>query len=95
MVAEKGVRWNVGKVFLQRRMIYQFNVRPETGYGRPPLINLQQYYVEGYLVERALRMQTSSTCAWKSTVGGVACTGRGRTQLDTPEVATVSCANTS
>ena len=32
-----------------------FDLLPETGHERPAFINLQQYYVEGYLVERALR----------------------------------------
>ena len=33
--------------------LYSFDLLPEAGHARPAFINLQQYYVEGYLVERA------------------------------------------
>lgn len=49
----KGVSWNVGKVFLKDALLYRFDLLPETGHRRPAFINLQQYYVEGFLVERA------------------------------------------
>jgi 3-(3-hydroxy-phenyl)propionate hydroxylase len=52
MVA-KGVTWNVGKVFQGDELIYQFDLLPEPGHKRPAFINLQQYYVEKFLVERA------------------------------------------
>ena len=52
MVA-KGVSWNVGKVFLRDAQVYRFDLLPDAGHERPAFINLQQYYVEGYLAERA------------------------------------------
>ncbi len=52
MVA-KGVSWNVGKVFLRDEQVYSFDLLPDPGHERPAFINLQQYYVEGYLAERA------------------------------------------
>ena len=52
MVA-KGVSWNVGKVFLRDEQVYRFDLLPDAGHERPAFINLQQYYVEGYLAERA------------------------------------------
>jgi len=55
MVA-KGVSWNVGKVFLKDEQVYRFDLLPETGHERPAFINLQQYYVEGYLAERAAEL---------------------------------------
>jgi 3-(3-hydroxy-phenyl)propionate hydroxylase len=48
----KGVVWNTGKVFLQDRMLYQFDLLPESGHKRPAFINLQQHYLEQFLVER-------------------------------------------
>jgi 3-(3-hydroxy-phenyl)propionate hydroxylase len=53
-MVEKGVSWNLGKVFFQDELVYTFNLLPESGHRRPAFINLQQYYVEGYLYERAL-----------------------------------------
>jgi 3-(3-hydroxy-phenyl)propionate hydroxylase len=69
-MVEKGVSWNVGKVFLQDELIYTFNLLAETGHARPAFINLQQYYVEGYLAERAV--QTANLqMRWKSTITGL------------------------
>ncbi len=69
-MVEKGVSWNVGKVFLQDELIYTFNLLPETGHARPAFINLQQYYVEGYLAERAQETENLQM-RWKSTVIGL------------------------
>jgi len=56
-MVDKGVVWNVGKVFFDERQVYDFNLLPEKGHKRPAFINLQQYYFEQYLVERALELQ--------------------------------------
>lgn len=55
-MVDKGVSWNVGKVFFKNDLVYQFNMLPESGHERPAFINLQQYYAEAYLVERALQL---------------------------------------
>ena len=69
-MVEKGVSWNVGKVFLQDELIYTFNLLPETGHARPAFINLQQYYVEGYLAERAMQLDKLQM-RWKNNVVGL------------------------
>ncbi|WP_144107689.1 FAD-dependent oxidoreductase [Paraburkholderia sp. BCC1886] len=69
-MVEKGVSWNVGKVFLQDDLVYTFNLQPESGHHRPAFINLQQYYVEGFLLERAQQMDNLEI-RWKSKVVGV------------------------
>ncbi|MES3025608.1 MAG: FAD-dependent oxidoreductase [Pseudomonadota bacterium] len=66
---DKGVRWNVGKVFLQNAQIYQFDLLPEGGNQMPAFINLQQYYVEDYLVQRALACPGLSV-RWQHKVTG-------------------------
>ena len=48
----KGVTWQVGRVFHGENQVYEFNLLPEAGHQFPAFINLQQYYVEQYLVER-------------------------------------------
>ncbi len=55
-MVDKGVSWNVGKVFLKDKPLYGFDLLPEPGHSRPAFINLQQYYVEGYLAERAAQL---------------------------------------
>ncbi|MEP4031595.1 FAD-dependent oxidoreductase [Roseibium polysiphoniae] len=54
---EKGVVWNVGKVFFGDRKVYDFNLLPEEGHKHPAFVNLQQYYCELYLVERVRQLQ--------------------------------------
>ena len=69
MVA-KGVSWNVGKVFFKDEQIYSFDLLPEAGHERPAFINLQQYYVEGFLAARAAELPLIDL-RWKNKVVGV------------------------
>ena len=66
----KGVKWHVGKVFFRDEQVYQFDLLPEDGHARPAFINLQQYYVEGYLAERAAQLPLIDL-RWKNKVVGV------------------------
>ena len=52
-MVEKGVTWSRGRVFHREDPVYSFDLLPEGGHGRPAFINLQQYYVEGFLLDRA------------------------------------------
>ena len=67
---EKGVSWNLGKIFFHEKMVYEFNLLPETGHRRPAFINLQQYYLEGYLFERAGELPLIDV-RWKNKVTAV------------------------
>ena len=69
MVA-KGVSWNVGKVFSKDDHVYTFNLLAEDGHQRPAFINLQQYYVEGYLCDAVLK-RSDIDVRWKSKVVGI------------------------
>ncbi|WP_315811971.1 FAD-dependent oxidoreductase [Bradyrhizobium sp. SZCCHNR2028] len=51
-MVDKGVVWNVGRIFHGPSELYQFNLLPEPGHKRPAFINLQQFYAEAYLVDR-------------------------------------------
>jgi 3-(3-hydroxy-phenyl)propionate hydroxylase len=55
-VVDKGVTWNVGRTFHGDREVFAFNLLPEAGHQRPGMVNLQQYHLEQYLVERALQL---------------------------------------
>ena len=84
-MVDKGVSWNVGKVFLQNEQLYEFNLLPEEGHERPAFINLQQYYAEAYLVERALRLP-GIDIRWHNKVTAVAPRGDGALlTVSTPE----------
>jgi len=69
-MVDKGVSWNVGKIFFDQELVYSFDLLPECGHGRPAFINLQQYYVEGYLVERAAEL-ANLAIRWKHRVAGL------------------------
>ena len=49
---EKGIVWNVGKVFQDDRMVYEFDLLPEAGHANPAFINLPQPYFEKFLFEQ-------------------------------------------
>jgi 3-(3-hydroxy-phenyl)propionate hydroxylase len=55
-VVDKGVTWNVGRTFHGEREVFSFNLLPESGHHRPGMVNLQQYHLEQYLVERAQQL---------------------------------------
>lgn len=84
MVA-KGVSWQVGKVFFGDAQIYRFDLQPEPGHERPAFINLQQYYVEGFLAERAAELPQIDL-RWKNKVVGVEPRDDGVTlTIETPD----------
>ena len=56
-VLAKGVTWNVGRTFHGEREVFSFNLLPEAGHQRPGMVNLQQYHLEQYLVERAMELK--------------------------------------
>jgi 3-(3-hydroxy-phenyl)propionate hydroxylase len=55
-LVRKGVSWSVGRVFFRDEQLFQFDLLPEPGHRRPAFINLQQYYVEQFLVERVTEL---------------------------------------
>ena len=54
---DKGVQWQLGKVFVDVQKIYEFDLQPEGEHQRPAFINLQQYYFEEYLINRLRQLQ--------------------------------------
>jgi 3-(3-hydroxy-phenyl)propionate hydroxylase len=68
----KGVQWNVGKVFHDDRLLYEFNLQPEEGHAFPAFINLQQPWFERFLHD-AIRAARS---------GGAPIEIRGRNRVE-------------
>jgi 3-(3-hydroxy-phenyl)propionate hydroxylase len=66
-LVEKGVGWNVGRVFFRDEQLFQFDLLPEPGHRRPAFINLQQYYVEQFLVERMAELPLAEL-RWRNKV---------------------------
>ena len=54
-IAAKGVQWSVGRTFAGRDEVYSFDLRQNAQYNlscQPPFINVQQFYIEAFLVDR-------------------------------------------
>jgi len=58
VMLDKGVVWNVGKVFHGDGKVFEFNLQPEAGHKTPAFINLQQPYFEKFLVDEIRRAQS-------------------------------------
>ncbi|MBK0327543.1 FAD-dependent oxidoreductase [Rhodobacteraceae bacterium F11138] len=67
---EKGVTWKIGRNFHGDKEVYSFDLLPEEGHKYPAFINLQQYYVEQYLVERAQEFPDLIDLRFKNKVVG-------------------------
>ena len=58
-IAKKGIQWSVGRTFAGEDEVYSFDLRAQSNFNlsaQPPFINIQQFYIEGYLVERILEI---------------------------------------
>ena len=53
----QGVTWKLGKVFCGDELLFSFDLLPEAGHKMPAFINLQQFYLEKALVDRALELE--------------------------------------
>ncbi len=49
----KGVTWKVGRTYCRDEEVFSFDLLPEEGHKMPAFVNLQQYYVEEYLIDAA------------------------------------------
>jgi len=84
-MVDKGVTWNVGRTFFDTEEVFNFNLLPEAGHERPGMINLQQYYLEEFLVRRAMELP-GIELRWKHKVTQVEPDGRGATlQVETAD----------
>lgn len=71
-IARKGIQWSVGRTFAGEDEVYSFDLRQQSAYNlsiQPPFINIQQFYIEGYLVER-IRELGGVELRWNNRVTG-------------------------
>src|SRR5271170_6920606 len=60
-IRERGVRWSVGRTFSGDAEVYNFDLATLATHDvslQPPFINIQQFYIEWFLAERAMKMET-------------------------------------
>ncbi len=86
-IASKGIQWSVGRTFAGQDEVYSFDLRQQSSFGlsaQPPFINIQQFYIEGYLVERIYGLGHIDL-RWKSRVIGFQQhAGYGTLTVETP-----------
>ena len=72
-IAAKGIQWSVGRTYAGHDEVYSFDLRQNGAFNlseQPPFINIQQFYIEGYLVERTMELG-GVDLRWKSRVVGL------------------------
>jgi 3-(3-hydroxy-phenyl)propionate hydroxylase len=84
-IAAKGVRWSVGRVLAGDEVLYSFDAAKQSTSLQPPYVNLQQFYVEWFLVDRIVALGCTDL-RWMSKVVGVELLADGvRLRVATPE----------
>ncbi len=84
-VADKGVTWSVGKVLADDDVLYSFDAAQGSLSRQPPFINLQQFYVEWYLVDRLAELPEADL-RWRNRVTGIALkSDHAALAVETPE----------
>lgn len=69
-IAAKGIRWSVGKTLAGNDVVYSFDLAAQMSHSasvQPPFINLQQFYIEWFLVDR-LNELPNANLRWKTQV---------------------------
>ncbi|MDM0075046.1 FAD-dependent oxidoreductase [Variovorax sp. J2P1-59] len=83
-MADKGITWSFGRTFSNEQEVYNFNLKTDSVSVQPPFINLQQFYVEWFLVDRILELGLTDL-RWKNRVTQVTPLADGvRVDVETP-----------
>jgi 3-(3-hydroxy-phenyl)propionate hydroxylase len=83
-VREKGVTWSVGKTLAGHDVVYEFDAGAQSASAQPPFINLQQFYLEWFLVDRIMEIGNTDL-RWKNKVVGYEqFDGHARIAVETP-----------
>jgi 3-(3-hydroxy-phenyl)propionate hydroxylase len=83
-IADKGITWSFGRTFSGDTEVYNFNLQASSVSAQPPFINLQQFYVEWFLVDRVLELG-GIDLRWKNRVTHVVPADDGvRVEVETP-----------
>ncbi len=66
----QGVTWKLGKLYHGDELVFSFDLLPEQGHKMPAFINLQQYYLEKALCDRADELDILDL-RWKNKLTGI------------------------
>ena len=76
---EKGLAWRGGRTYYGTREILQFAMPDDERQKLPPMINLQQYYLEQFLVQGIERARDLVEVRWATEVTGFQAHAQGAT----------------
>jgi 3-(3-hydroxy-phenyl)propionate hydroxylase len=83
-IRDKGVVWSVGKTLAGDEVVYEFDAGSTSGSRQPPFINLQQFYLEWFMVDRIVELGRTDL-RWKNQVVGFEPLADGaRIEVETP-----------
>jgi len=83
-IADKGITWSFGRTFSGEEEVYNFNLKTDSVSAQPPFINLQQFYLEWFLVDRILELGQTDL-RWKNRVTRIVPGDEGvRVEVETP-----------
>lgn len=84
-IRAKGVTWSAGKILAGDEVLYEYDYQPASISEQPPFINLQQFYLEWYLVDRIVELGQADL-RWMNRVVGVENhADHVRLQVETPD----------
>ena len=75
-IADKGVAWQIGRTFAGDDEVFSFDLSERSHFSsssQPPFINIQQFYIEMYLVERIVELNKQTPLIdlrWYNKVSG-------------------------
>lgn len=78
-IAAKGIQWSVGRTFAGNDEVYSFDLRQQSAFNlssQPPFINIQQFYIEAFLVDR-IRQLGGVELRWNNRVTAFRQDGNG------------------
>ena len=79
-IRQKGAVWSAGKTLAGHDVVYEFDLSTASDSRQPPFINLQQFYLEWFMVDRIVEFNAASArdgdrdnpidLRWKNKVAG-------------------------
>ncbi|MDB5821075.1 MAG: FAD-binding monooxygenase [Rhizobacter sp.] len=83
-IVDKGVTWSAGTTYSGDSPVYSFNLKSTSVSAQPPFVNLQQFYLEWFLVDRVVALGHTDL-RWKNRLTGVdSHADHVRLSVDTP-----------
>lgn len=84
-IRDKGITWSVGKVLRGHDALYRFDLAEGSLSAQPPFINIQQFYIEWFLVDR-IRELGRTDLRWRNRVTDIRQDADGATlTVETPD----------